>query len=476
MTGKSVALACVVCLIGGLGVWGEMGAERDGQQSAAGVDRSADGTVYYHEQRHVGKDISELVAKLPFAYYPSIHKLEVALLVPKELRSASLPGQAEVRVSTVAGGRTVATGTVRLDAEGRGQDLIDLPDLPDGEYAVEYVFGTQVIRSPKTFTRVHFPWENNTLGVSHRVWPPFTPIKVSGEEVSIVDRTYRLNGFGLFDSVVSEGRELLAGPMRIVCQTADGPAQWLPGRVRGVARHDDLAVFDCQAECGAAGIASEVQVEEDGCATVRMRLSAPDRPVQISKMWIEIPLKDAEVPLLHFAAANAMRLNYGGLTPRGHEIRWDLETQGWRPSLWASSPGPDDPIVWDSTKVKLWHNENYGECRPFVPYVWLGDVERGLAWFGETDRGYVVDYKQPVQVLRREPGRAILEVHLVQMPFNLHQGRGAHCRVRPPGQPHQAHGKGVAPAGDHARRGVRCLLGRIRVRQQVSGQARLPDY
>jgi len=410
----------VVCVLATVGVCAAAGGEP--AAGKAGMD-AAEGMVYYHEERHVGKDISELVSKLPFAYYPSIRKLEVALLAPQAPRSGKGPTRADVKVIALAGGRVVARGSVPLDSAGRGQQLIDLPDLPDGEYAVEYVFGPRTVRSPKTFRRVHFPWEGNRLGVDHKVYPPFTPVEVRGQTVGIVGRTYRLNGFGLFDSVVSRGRELLAGPMRIVCQTAGGRAKWGPAQVRGERRHDDQAVFTCRRECPAVKIASAVTIEEDGCATIRLRMSPGPGPARIDKMWIEIPLKDAEAPLFHFAAANGMRLNYGGRTPRGHDIRWDLKTQGWRPSLWSASPGPDDPVVWDATRVKVWHNQNYAACRPFVPYVYLGGVERGLAWFGETDRGYVVDFKQPVQVLRREPGKVILEIHLVQTPVTWSPGQ-----------------------------------------------------
>jgi len=411
-------------------VWAAIGlcAASAGEASASaddvGEDRAADGTVYYHEQRHVGKDISELVSKLPFAYYPSINKLEAALVAPKRAQQGKPPARAEVRVISLAKGRTVARGFLGLDAAGRGQGMIALPDLPDGEYAVEYAFGRHTVRSPKTFRRIHFPWEGNTLGAGHKVWPPFTPVEVRGDRVGVVGRTYRLNGFGLFDSVVSRGRELLASPMRIVCVSGGRKMTWAAHSVRGERRHDDEAVFDCRAACPAVKLAASVRVEEDGCATIRLRMSAGDQGAPVDRMWIEIPLKDAEAPLFHFAAANGMRLNYGGRTPRGRDVRWDLKTQGWRPCLWSSSPGPDDPVVWDSTKVKVWHNQNYAECRPFTPYVYLGGVERGLAWFGETDRGYVVDYKQPVQVLRRQPGRVVLEVHLVQTPVTLTKGGG----------------------------------------------------
>jgi hypothetical protein len=52
---------------------------------------------------------------------------------------------------------------------------------------------------------------NKQLGVSHEIYPPFTPIQTAGSEVSVVLRKYRLNGFGLWDSVLSQGKELRPG-------------------------------------------------------------------------------------------------------------------------------------------------------------------------------------------------------------------------------------------------------------------------
>ena len=70
-----------------LAMWPALVVEGSDSPSSAGTDRAADGPVYYHEDRHVGRDISQLVAKCPFAYYPSINQLEVAFLAPPALRA-----------------------------------------------------------------------------------------------------------------------------------------------------------------------------------------------------------------------------------------------------------------------------------------------------------------------------------------------------------------------------------------------------
>jgi len=48
-----------------------------------------------------------------------------------------------------------------------------------------------------------------------------------------------------------------------------------------------------------------------------------------------------------------------------------------------------------------------------VPYVWLGGTERGLCWFADTDRDWVLDDKAPALDLVREKGVLTLRVHLI---------------------------------------------------------------
>ena len=258
-----------------LAMWPALVVEGSDSPSSAGTDRAADGPVYYHEDRHVGRDISQLVAKCPFAYYPSINQLEVAFLAPPALRRPR-PDQATVRIRPAQGGLPVATGTLRLDPEGRGQDLIALPDLPYGEYAVEYIFGGKTLKSPQTFKRIHFPWEKNTLGMGHKVYPPFLPVKLAGNRVTIIERTYCLNQFGLFDSVLSQGRELLAEPMRIVCETDQGHVKWGSGTVRGSVQHEDLAVFACRAESPPCGLGQMRQQTPTGKEPLRAAVGLPE--------------------------------------------------------------------------------------------------------------------------------------------------------------------------------------------------------
>ncbi len=403
----------------------------------------------------------EFFPKLPFAYYPYANELEAVFDL--DFAKALLPAGAPKPVDPVAAvtirvlptliipakreeapfyygpepaeqvdtNRAVAEFTLPLDEKGRGTGRFKLPKLEAGNYRVEYAFGGTVLTAAKTFRRTYFEWERNTLGLDHKVYAPFEPVRVAGRTVAVVDRVYTVNAVGLFDSVVSKGRELLAEPMKLVVETADGGrVEWKGGGVKGKATYPDLAVFETQAKCSVFGVRCSVQIEEDGCAKVQMTLdpslNTEHRTLNtpIRRAWLEIALKDSEAPLCHFVGMNSMRHNYAGTVPRGGTITWI--NQPWRPARFEVEPfakgeTPASYEVWDATKNMNWGAQHWN----FAPYVWLGAEERGLAWFGDHTAGYEVEDRtgRGIQRVSIEPGRVVLRVELIQKPVALTQAR-----------------------------------------------------
>jgi hypothetical protein len=300
--------------------------------------------------------------------------------------------------------------------------LLSIPDLPDGDYAVEYQFGPETVRSPKILKRIHFPWEKEKIADDHTVLAPFIPVTVEGNTVRVVDRSYTINKFGLFDSAVSLGRELLAAPMRLILENESGVAEWSPGSVSGSVIHEDLATFQTETTSDTLKLNSQVEIEEDGCAKVTLRLAPGAKGGVIQSLTLEIALKDGEMPLFHYSGDNSMRHNYGGDTPRGGKIAWDVTSQISTPVVWKAEAAPDEGVIWDSTKIKQWTNEKVASYRPFVPYIWLGAEKRGLAWFGESEKGYAVGDK-PIQEIERKNGMVILRVRLIGKPVTLDKER-----------------------------------------------------
>ncbi len=237
-----------------------------------------------------GLPMPAVAAKLPYAYYPSENRLEVALAPSAEqLKKAGdpLPPEAKVYVVSLSTGATVGSGAVAIDASGWGRGMVDLPDLPDGTYRVEYYIGKAHFLSPVPFVRKHFPFETFEPVDDHTVYPPFEPVRVDGAKVEVVERTYTMNAFGLFDSVVSVGRELLAGPAEIRAVGEEGPLAWRNGSVAGRSLHEDQAVFESSVESDAVRLTARTDVYEDGFAHVELTLLPADPPARCAaSTWI----------------------------------------------------------------------------------------------------------------------------------------------------------------------------------------------
>jgi hypothetical protein len=283
------------------------------------------------------------------------------------------------------------------DASGE----LNLPELPDGQFVVATsvrVPGKQPVDGGQfRFVARRFPWENNTLGITDQVYPPFVPIHVEQESASVVSRRMKFNGHGLWDSLESLGRELLAGPMTVRFETESGEETLVSTGRRWIRQEPKEAVFEAQSQAEAVAIKTRSSVEIDGCTKVEMTLRPGSKPAAIKRLWIEIALRDAEVPLMH-TIGDGLRSNYSGAVPTG---------QG---------------VVWDGTKA---HRDEHWR-NAFVPYVWLGGPERGLALFAENDRGWVTEKgrsKLPTHEIERRGDRLILRAYLVNRPITLTEAR-----------------------------------------------------
>jgi hypothetical protein len=333
-------------------------------------------------------------------------------LTPVEIRGEYLPSHNRIyyQLTENVPAATIRQCTLAL-RDGAGQDLatrheafadteqaMDIPSLPDGVYSLEVsarlADGQDVPSDRFVFKRRHFPWEGNRLGVADEVTPPFEPIQAKDNQVRVVLRTCQMNGFGLWDKVVALDKDILAAPMTLRYETAQGEGKWASTGGKFTTAKPTAAVYEARAVAPPVIVETKSSVEIDGCMKVQMSLRPGDQPDEIRRLWLEIPLNEKDAPLMHTVDAG-VRENYSGPVPAG------------------------SGIVWDGSKAHhyiRWLNA-------FVPYIWLGAEERGLAWFAENDKGWVTAKSMdvPVQQLVREGNRLVLRIHLINVPTTLRQ-------------------------------------------------------
>lgn len=245
-----------------------------------------------------------------------------------------------------------------------------------------------------------FAWENNRHGMGKIILPPFKPLQVENNTVRNLMNAYRVNPFGLWDSLMAKGEELLAEPMRLVLVENGKTATWTTGTVGKPEIEANGYAAIIKTEAGTdSGIRLQGNLifEYDGFAWIRLVLDGVAGRT-IDRLRLEIPLKDADVPLFH-AVSNTIRSNPSGKIPAG------------------------EGIVWDGTRLVRDFPFGKENMHPqLVPYIWLGGIERGICWFVDSSFGYKLDRRQSALRLTRRNGVLLLEVDIINRPAELKNG------------------------------------------------------
>ena len=218
-------------------------------------------------------------------------------------------------------------------------------------------------------------------------------------------RRHDLDGTGLWKQVVSQGHELLAAPMRLEIES-EGKTY--------VAAGNHLALTEKAADrvqgsgswtAGPIAGRTEFAFDYDGMMKVVLHFGSAGQ--RLDAMQLVIPLKTDEAWLMH-PVTDLLRFHYAGRIPNGKGPLWDYGGTR-REVLYTETGRPDaNGKVWDSRHVGRWQLPG-----PFVPYIWLGGPERGIAWFAENDRDWSLAADRPTLEIRRQGAVTALVVRMV---------------------------------------------------------------
>jgi hypothetical protein len=345
----------------------------------------------YREPERMRKDLRLDPIEIEGMYLPSVRTIYYRLIPnvgPEAIRDVTLTLSAQ-------GGGELLRKTVPFT---RDEAKLEVPELKDGLYSlaasVTHKDGKTEKGGSFIFQRRRFSWQGNKLGLTEAVYPPFTPVQVRDDEVSVVLRRYKVNGFGLCDSIVAAGRELLAAPMTLRYWANGAEGKWERSiRVRALEPSTpDLACLYHVAYARELTVETRSFIATDGCMRVVMTLLPTPADAKIDRLSLEIPLRASEARLLH-ETTDTLRQNFAGALPPGEGVVWDSR-KGRRSRSWLNA---------------------------FTAYIWLGNPNRGLAWFAENDKrwGTRKDMTLPLQEIVREGDRVVLRIHLVNEPTTI---------------------------------------------------------
>lgn len=235
---------------------------------------------------------------------------------------------------------------------------------------------------------------------------PFIPLRVETEglthTVSIVGRSYTFGADGMISSVISEGNELLAAPMRLVLEEDGQSAQFQNDYLTNESesfiqnRSDEQAVI-----CGCKQSERFIvdfctTISYDGVCSIDLKLMSRGLTVaqalgvegfkplnfKLDKLWLEIPLKKELCSLYH-------------MHPGGEKYCYD------------------NTVIKNSSTSGSGKIPKGGFHIPFKPILWLGNEERGLGWFSENDRNWQNESKnKAIEIVHTETA-AVLRIRFL---------------------------------------------------------------
>jgi hypothetical protein len=336
-------------------------------------------------------------AAAKFAYYPSYDFVRVRL-DPRELGKGFDETTSATVTITGPDGKEVVSRELDWETSPHTEQM-EIDELADGEYTIAFAIPGYEGTLTRTFKHKSFAWQGNRLGITDKVHAPFTPIEVRGDTLSVVLRDYKIDGLGFWQSVQAVEEDILAGPMAL--KTADGQIVKGKGKFTTVSSAGHMAVYEGAAIASGARIATRNTTDYDGTMKVELTLAPNQAGEALDKLWVEIPIRDSIAPLYH-VSTTALRTNPAGYTPKGEGV------------VWTSKDYPD--------------GEWYGN---FLPYVWVGGEEKGLCWFADNDRNWVLDgdpakgdFAPSIELIRdRAADTLTMRINLVQKAVELTEPR-----------------------------------------------------
>jgi len=343
--------------------------------------RSADGRLSW------AKSVIPLHVEpaMELAIHP-FYLVEKVLVVDVTTRDIGAPfdqAAVVVEIRSEDGGKTLMSK--RLDpapAGGKGTVEFGVADLAAGKYvlrasAVRRAGGGLLMEVSKSFEKPPRPkWLGSKEGVTDEVLPPWTPIETDGTNVKPWGREYVYDSRPFPSRVVTRGESVLSGPIRFSVRAGGVTAEVQGGRVKVTERSPGLVKLAYATTAGGMKFEEEIAVEYDGMVRHAFRF-VPAGGVRVERLTLEIPFKAEHAKYLY---------HYPGR---------------WR-SAYNAGALPADGFV-----------------SAFRPFIWLGDEDRGLAWFSECDRNWFPAEEDKAVEILRKGDEVILRLNIIGKPQTI---------------------------------------------------------
>ncbi len=311
--------------------------------------------AYQHAlDRPAGRDIpaaARLQMRTTMRPLPSQGKIVVDV-------ETAQPGKGLSAIARLEPSAGTSPAAVKMTGAQTGQAAIHFKSLPKGEYQVittlKDASGAEIAStSDKLLSPGPAVWRGNKIGISSTPPPPWTPVHVTPGDsgaftISVWGRTYVLGPLGLPTQIASAKENLLSAPISLLMTAKGKPVVWRGAQGRCIRKSDVQVILEGSAVSELGTLKWLCTPEYDGTLRYDLELQ-PSKNASADKIELRFPVKPERSTLNHMELGYPAARSTRGAIPMG------------------------DGTVYKANFVVQW---------------WLGDEERGLAGFCESDQAW----------------------------------------------------------------------------------------
>jgi hypothetical protein len=225
-------------------------------------------------------------------YYPTPARLEAVIDAGSSAMMANVAGATISLVPAGAASAVHTTTIEKLDSLQK-EASIDCRPLPLGAYDVIAdikLSGATLTLKGRMKKEPAPEWLGNKLGCIETVPDPWTPLERNGGNVACWGREYAFGTAGLPAQVCILGKDVLAGPARLLVTSKGHTRSFAPGEVEFTEVTPLRAAFTAGGSVADVAISGNAWIEFDGFYRNTITLTSTE-PVTLDGLAIEIPIK-----------------------------------------------------------------------------------------------------------------------------------------------------------------------------------------
>lgn len=196
-------------------------------------------------------------------------------------------------------------------------------------------------------------------------------------------RTYEFGKAPFLFQIVTAGKPILSRPIRLIASVGSGRIRWSAPTIEVKERSASRVALSQRSSTEHLNFNADIEIQYDGMVRVDWGVEAVRR-LQLKELRLEIPL-DAQYAsyVYQFPSSDVFFMR--------------------RPYRLGSLPAD-------------------GLSGGFNPVIWLGDEERGIEWFSESDKNWYSNKPESAIEIARAGGEVILRLNLVTQTLHMAPG------------------------------------------------------